>query len=103
MVPARLAGMPARYLASNSPLIMCVNLVSAISPGATQLTGINADEGDNIEPHWSPDGSKLAFNSSRISGQNWDVYVMNADGSGVVEVSNNLSTDSNTNVDRPRG
>ena len=71
--------------------------------GATQLTGINADERDNIEPHWPPDGSKLAFNSSRISGQNWDVYVMNADGSGVVEVSSNPSTDSNTNVDRPRG
>jgi Tol biopolymer transport system component len=32
-------------------------------------------------PAWSPDGSRLAFESNR-DGQ-WDIFVMNADGSGV--------------------
>lgn len=33
-----------------------------------------------IEPAWSPDGSRIAFASKR--GGSFDVYVMNADGSG---------------------
>lgn len=34
----------------------------------------------NIQPAWSPDGTRIAW----ASGQNndWDVWVMNADGSG---------------------
>ena len=31
-------------------------------------------------PRWSPDGRKLAFTSERDG--NWEIYVMNADGSG---------------------
>ncbi len=30
---------------------------------------------------WSPDGSKIAFNSNRNG--NWDIYTMNSDGSGI--------------------
>ncbi len=32
------------------------------------------------EPHWSPDGSELAF-TARITGDQWDIWVMNANGS----------------------
>jgi Tol biopolymer transport system component len=41
---------------------------------------------------WSPDGSKIAFSSGE---ENWDIYVMNADGSGETRLTmngrNNLS------------
>jgi TolB protein len=42
-------------------------------------------------PTWSPDGTKIAFDSSR-SGNN-QIYVMNADGSGLIRVTNDSSTD----------
>ena len=44
----------------------------------TSLPGINTD------PAWSPDGTKIAFASN--SDGNYDLYVMNADGSGVVQL-----------------
>jgi Tol biopolymer transport system component len=35
-------------------------------------------------PHWSPDGKQIAFESDRTG--SWDVFVMNADGSNVHDV-----------------
>jgi TolB protein len=44
-----------------------------------QLTdGGAADDGDAV---WSPDGERIAFR--RITGSTADIYLMNADGSGV--------------------
>jgi serine/threonine protein kinase len=40
--------------------------------------GGNVDDGDAV---WSPDGARIAFR--RVSGSESDIYVMNADGSGV--------------------
>lgn len=73
--------------------IWVMNLEDAVQ---TQLTGVNGFDRCNEMPRWSPDGSKIAFISSRHPEVGWDVYVMNADGSGVVNVSNNPSTDSET-------
>ena len=41
---------------------------------------------------WSPDGQKIAF-QMRPKGENWDIYVMNADGSGLRNLSRNRSHD----------
>jgi Tol biopolymer transport system component len=60
---------------------------------ATQLTSVTTYERCNEVPTWSPDGTKIAFNSSRNPELGWDVYVMNADGTAVVNVSNNPSAE----------
>lgn len=41
--------------------------------------------GSGIEPAWSPDGSKIAY----VTGIHNQIYVMNADGSNPVDLSNN--------------
>jgi dipeptidyl aminopeptidase/acylaminoacyl peptidase len=51
--------------------------------GLAQLT---SNAGANFYPNWSPDGSRLAFNSNRDG--DWDIYVMNADGSQVRQLVN---------------
>jgi uncharacterized repeat protein (TIGR01451 family) len=53
--------------------------------GQTRLT---ADAGFDGYPAWSPDGTKLAFSSNR-SGQAY-IYVMNANGTGVTQLSNQM-------------
>jgi Tol biopolymer transport system component len=57
-----------------------IYVMNADGSGQTRLT-LNAAA--DTEPAWSPDGSKIAFVSTRDSavGRS-DVYVMNADGSG---------------------
>jgi Tol biopolymer transport system component len=56
--------------------------------GRIPLTGTNAN---NDRPAWSPDGSRIAFVSSR-DGNN-EIYVMNADGSGQTRLTNNSISD----------
>jgi Tol biopolymer transport system component len=43
--------------------------------------------GDNVEPDWSPDGSKIAFVSARDG--NYEIYVMNSDGTAQRRFTNN--------------
>jgi Tol biopolymer transport system component len=43
------------------------------------------------DPVWSPDGTKIAFESNR--GGDYDVYVMNADGTGVRDLTNHPALD----------
>ena len=41
----------------------------------------------SFDPAWSPDGQKIAFTSNRDGGGNdWDIYVMNADGSDIARL-----------------
>jgi dipeptidyl aminopeptidase/acylaminoacyl peptidase len=49
------------------------------------------DEADDLAPVWSPDGSRIAFESTRHG--NSEIYVMNADGSNQVNVSNHPADD----------
>lgn len=56
---------------------------------AVRLTGAPGER-CNEAPRWSPDGSMIAFHTSRESiDRSWEVYVMNADGSDPHNVSDN--------------
>jgi Tol biopolymer transport system component len=63
---------------------------------------MNADDGANLTrltfspftdwfPSWSPDGTKIAFMSSRD--ENFEIYVMNADGTNPVNLTNHPGSD----------
>src|SRR5216117_1854859 len=43
--------------------------------------------GGDDTPAWSPDGTRIAFTSARDG--NWEIYVMNADGSNATRLTDN--------------
>ncbi|WP_128567015.1 TolB family protein [Methanocella paludicola] len=52
-----------------------------------EQTCISNNHGQNWEPSWSPDGTKIAFTC------NWDIYAKNADGSEQTDLTNNQKWD----------
>ncbi len=59
--------------------------------GSGQIRMTNAT-GSDLEPQWSPNGSKIAFRSQRDG--NSELYVMNADGSAQTRLTTNSLIDS---------
>ncbi len=64
-------------------LLLAVVIGTASAQSVVQLTKNSADD---IHPDWSPDGSKIVFASNRSG--NYDIYVMNSDGSGLKKLTN---------------
>ncbi len=58
--------------------------------GATQVSDGTADD---VEPAWSPDGSRIAFTSNRDG--NWDLFVMGADGGDVTQLTDTATHEGN--------
>ena len=56
--------------------------IYAIAQDGSGLTRLTSDPAPDVEPSWSPDGTRIAF-ASRRSSVALDVYVMDADGSHV--------------------
>jgi hypothetical protein len=50
------------------------------------------DSSDDMQPSWSPDGGQIAFASTRPFNDSWHIWVMNADGSGLRQVTGEFST-----------
>jgi Tol biopolymer transport system component len=51
-----------------------------MSADGSDLRQLTDDPGLDVEPAWSPDGSKIVFATSRDDPENLSLYVMNADG-----------------------
>ncbi len=66
----------------------CSGAVKVTSAALTRLT--NNPAGD-FDPAWSPDGTRIAVSSRRDG--NSEVYVTNADGTGVTRLTNNSAED----------
>ncbi|MBI3359971.1 MAG: PD40 domain-containing protein, partial [Chloroflexi bacterium] len=55
-------------------------------------TRLTKNSSDDRTPAWSPDGKQIVFRSKRVG--NWEIYLMNADGTGEKDISNNPADDS---------
>ncbi|GEM_PF-4406778 len=64
--------------------------IYSIEPNGKNLK-ILTSSGANISPVWSPDGQKIAFTSNRDG--NWEIYVMNYDGTEQKRLTHNIVTD----------
>ncbi len=74
-------------LVSSAVLLMLAALLSAI-PAFAQgyaVSQVTTSSSDDIHPDWSADG-KIVFSSNRSG--NYDIYVVNADGSGLKRLTN---------------
>ena len=63
-------------------------IVNSDGTGLEQLT---SDGANDYRPTWSPDGSRIAFVSTRDG--NAEIYVMNADGTGQTNITNDTTDD----------
>ena len=75
------------YMKTSSDLDIAV--INADGTGATTLASHPAAE---FDPAWSRDGKKIAFSSARSGSGASDLYVMNADGSNVTQITNTPSS-----------
>jgi tricorn protease len=65
------------------PVIYAIDAERPQGPGCPALKLTDNATYDR-EPDWSPNGKKIVYmrNSPRTGGNNWDIFVMNANGSG---------------------
>jgi len=62
-----------------------------INADGSNRINISNDSSNDVEPSWSPDGTKIAFSSNRDG--NYEIYLMNADGTDPVRLTENFTDD----------
>jgi Tol biopolymer transport system component len=65
--------------------------IYAIDADGSDPTCLSWSPEDDIYPTWSPDGSKILFQSARDG--NWEIYTMNPDGSGQSRLTDHPDSD----------
>jgi len=63
-----------------------------INTDGTGVQRLAPDTTNDIQPAWSPDGTKIAFSTDRDAGD-YEVYVMHADGTNPVRLTNSPGED----------
>jgi Tol biopolymer transport system component len=63
----------------------------SVNSDGTGLTQLTTDGAIDYRPTWSPDGSQIAFVSTRDG--NAEIYVMNADGTNQANITNSAAND----------
>jgi Tol biopolymer transport system component len=61
--------------------------ICTMASDGSQRTRLTQNRASDFDPKWSPDGTQIAFVSNRAG--NYDLYLMNADGSAQQKISNN--------------
>jgi hypothetical protein len=69
---------------------LAVNGIQTMPLVGTSSTTLTHDPSDSA-PSWSPDGSTIAFN--RLLGEGWEIYVVNANGTGLTRLTTNSTSD----------
>ena len=60
--------------------------IYVMNADGTDQTALTTSSDGEYDPRWSPDGSKIAFTHVETLTPQWDIYVMNASGSGVANL-----------------
>jgi len=65
--------------------------IHTMNSDGTNISKITNNNFMDAYPRWSPDGTRLAFESDRHEANKWEVYIMNVDGSNARRVTNSPS------------
>jgi Tol biopolymer transport system component len=63
---------------TNNPATDTTTTSTSRASTAAGLTQLTSDPRFDLQPAWSPDGTKIAFHSNRT--EHFEIYAMNADG-----------------------
>lgn len=77
------------FIDTGSPC--CASAIFTMNPDETGLAQVPNTAGAS-SPVWSPDGTRIAFESLGGSGD-YEIYVVNADGTGLTQLTNNTVND----------
>jgi Tol biopolymer transport system component len=65
--------------------------IAVVTVNGATVTRLTSNTANDLFPAWSPDGTKIAFESDRAG--NFEIYAMNANGTGVTRLTHNLAFD----------
>lgn len=60
--------------------------IYSVCPDGSQLVNLTNNPADDVHPAWSPDGTQIAFSSSRS--EHFQIYLMSADGKSISQLTN---------------